>query len=173
MEQKLVIYIAILIVLISCTPEIEDDYIDFTFSDLTEYRLYDLENSTAALVKVNYYAHLKRNGIDLRSDTSYTENAVFGKLPGYEWKYIGAFGTDSNFTAVKKGGDSLFFDSGNGVEFYMVDIGAEQADTLENIEYFSDLEFSLCDSITREELDKKNEYKKYRYWKDSIINLYR
>lgn len=174
MKIRLSAFIFVVLVLLSCTPEIEDDFVDIEFSDNTEFMLYGSDSSDAALVKVNYYASPSRNGINL-GDTTYTANVLFGRRTGEGWRCVDTLSCDSFLTAVKRTGEILFFAAENTDDtlFYSVDLETGELETLTELTYFSELDFELCDSTSTAAIKSLNMFKTYSQWKDAIINLYR
>lgn len=174
MKIRLTVFGIIIFVLFSCTPDIEDDYVNLEFSDNTEYRLYSSDSSDAAHVKVNYYASPTRNGVNL-GDTTYTANVVFGKRNGEGWRYVNTLESDSFLTAVKRIGEILSFAAENADDtlYYSVDLESTVIDTLTELSYFSALEFDLCDSTSTEAINNLYMFRTYKQWKDAMINLYR
>ncbi len=169
------IVIALTAILIySCTPDIEDDFVRLEFSNRTEYRLHASDSTDAAFVKVKYHAYPTRNGIFL-GDTTYTENVLFAKRQGELWKHIATLDPDSGLFTAKREGDVMFFVAEGTLDslFFTVDIETSVIDTLESFDYFSGLEFVFCDSAATAAIDGLSMFKTYRRWQDEIINLYR
>lgn len=174
MKFKLSVFFIIAALFLSCTPDIEDDYVNLEFSDNTEFRLYSSDSSDAALVKVNYFASPSRNGVNL-GDTTYTANVLFGKKGGEGWRYVNTLSSDSLLTVVKRSGEIFYFAAENidDTLFYSIDLDTGVLDTLAEYTYFTALEFDICDSTSTEAIKSLNMYKTYSQWKDALANLYR
>ena len=174
MKFKLPVLCIIVLILFSCTPDIEDDYVNLEFSDNTEFRLYSSDSSYAAHVKVNYYASPSRNGVNL-GDTTYTANVLYSKRIGESWRYVNTSISDSLLTVVDRTGETFFFaaERTDDTLFYSADLETAVIDTLSEIQYFSSLEFDLCDSTSTVEIKNLNMFKTYSQWKDAMVNLYR
>ncbi len=175
--MKLKIYIAVLtavLVLMSCTPELEDDYVRIDFSDNTEFRLYGPDTSYAAHVKVNYHAFPSRNGVSL-GEVTYTGNVLFGKKTGEIWRYVNTLNSDSFLTVVKRTGEMIYLSVENNEDtlFYSADIITGLVSELTEFDSTAALEYGQCDSISAEAIKSLRKYKPYNQWKDEIINLYR
>lgn len=174
MKIRLSVFLIIAALFLSCTPEIEDDYVRLEFSDNTDFMLYSSDSSDAALVKVNYYASPSRNGVNL-GDTIYTANVLFGKRNDEGWRYVNTLSSDSFLTVVKRTGEIFSFAAENMGDtlFYSVDLETGELDTLAEYGYFSALEFDTCDSTSTAAIKSLSMYKTYSQWKDAMINLYR
>jgi hypothetical protein len=163
---------AILLLIISCTPEIEDDYVRIDFSDNTEYCVYDSDSTDAVLVKVRYYAHPTRNRVVL-GDTVYTENALFFRPDaGSYWVFRHTFAPDSEIFAAKRVINDIFFIQ-NDTVYLKADIKSGNVENLDTLEYLSPIIVSDLDSAGAVYINNLGRYKKYRQWKDEIINIYR
>ncbi|MGD9707835.1 MAG: hypothetical protein AB7V07_09265 [Candidatus Delongbacteria bacterium] len=177
--RLLIILTMISTIFISCTPEMEDDYLRIDFNNRNEYQRF-YSDTSAVLVKVKYSAALSRNSIHIE-DTTYTANALYYR-PGDDkpWVYYYLFGNDSNITAVKRDGSRFWFRYQDSLLYSLnllepqdsVDIAvfipADFPDTLAYVE---------IDSVSIIYIDSLNSsakwYKTYKQWKDEIINYYR
>lgn len=173
MKIKLTVFGIILFIIFSCTPDIEDDYVNLEFSDNTEFRLYSSDSSDAAHVRVNYYASPSRNGVNL-GDTTYTANVLFGIRSGEDWRYVNTLDSDSFLTVVHLTGEVLFFAAENTEDtlYCSVDLETAMIDTLTELSN-SPLDFDICDSTATAEIKNLIMFKTYSQWKDAMINLYR
>jgi hypothetical protein len=170
--KKLLLFTSALFVLISCTPEIEDDYVRIDFADNTEFCMYDSDSTDAVLVKVRYFAHPTRNGVDL-GDTVYTENTLFFRPDaGSYWVHRHTFAPDSNIFAAKRSINDIYFVQ-NDTLYIRLDIKTGTALVLDSLDYISPIVVSDPDSASADYITGLNSYKKYRSFKDGIINIYR
>lgn len=164
---------------ISCTPEMEDDYLRINFADSTEYQRFYLDTS-AVLVKVKYSAALSRNSIHIE-DTIYTANAFYYRAGDDKpWVYYCIFGNDSNIVAVKRDRSRFWFKYQDSL-LYSLNL-LEPQDSVKISEFvpaeFPDtLAYVDIDSVSITYIDSLNSaakwYKPYKQWKDEIINYYR
>jgi len=175
-----------LLILISCAPELEDDYVRIDFSKFNEYQLSDL--SDIVFSKAVYYAEMSRNGISLDT-VAYTENALlkYNGITNYEYdEYSCNLGNDSNLYAVKYDSDSLYFRKiyrQNSLVYgdTLFRIVLTNPDLTDTILTFDSIQFTsiltLSEDSVASYIDSLNNsakwYKPYRQWQDEIINLYR
>jgi len=186
MKIKMILFaIFTAIMIFSCTPEIEDDYLKINFSNNTQYSQY-YSDTTAVLVKANYYAAPSRNGVFLAdADTSFTANALFFRTSAESpWTHHYTFGSDSNIHAVKRDGSRLYFRFDDTL-LYILDLrfpAGSYPDSVKISEfdpllYPNILTAISTDSTDVDYIDSLNNsakwYKPYSQWKDEIINLYR
>jgi len=177
MKIKMMIFAILTAILIfSCTPEIDDDYIRIDFSNLSQFCLYNTDSSDVVLVKVNYQGHPSRNGVFLE-DTIHTENVLYFRPDeNSNWIYRYTFRPDSDIFAAKREGNDVFFiqNANTDTFYYKINVLTGFAvDTLENIDYISSLSISHTDSLDSLFILNLDNFKPYGQWKDEIINLYR
>ena len=186
MKIKMMIFAILTAILIfSCTPEIDDDYLSINFSNNTRYLQY-YSDTTAVLVKANYYAAPSRNGVFLEdNDTTFTANSLFFRTSAVSpWTHHYTFGADSNMQAVKRDGSKLYFRYADTL-LYVLDLrypAGSYPDSVKISEYDSLLYPNILTSINTDSTDieyidslngSAKWYKPYGQWKDEIINLYR
>jgi hypothetical protein len=171
--------ISAILIFISCTPELEDDYIRIDFKNLSRYQRY-YSDTSMVLVKVNYSAVLSRNSVPVE-DTVYTANALYYRAgDNNPWIYYCRFGNDSNITAVKRDRSRLYFKYQDTL-LYSVNLllpaDSVYASEFSSSEFPDTLSYIGTDSVSTSYIDSLNSvakwYKPYRQWKDEIINLYR
>ncbi len=180
--MKLKIYLTAVLtflILMSCTPELDDDYIRIDFSKNSQYQRFYLDTS-AVLVKVNYYAALSRNSVFIQ-DTIFTANALYYRSGDLNpWIYYYTFGKDSNLTAVKRIGSRIYFRYQDSL-LYSVNLlmpaDSTSLTAFDPILYPDTLVWVSTDEADIDYIDSLNNsakwYKPYSQWQDEIINLYR
>ena len=180
MNVRLLILLSVITaILISCTPEMEDDYLRINFYNSNEYQRF-YSDTSAVLVKVKYSALLSRNGIHI-GDTTYTANAFYYRTgDDRPWIYYCLFGNDSNINAVERDKSRFWFKYQDSL-LYSLNL-LEPQDSVNISEFnpadFPDtLEYVATDSVSITYIDSLNSaakwYKPYKQWKDEIINYYR
>ncbi len=177
--RLLILLTVITAILISCTPEMEDDYLRIDFNNRNEYQRF-YSDTSAVLVKVKYSAALSRNSIHIE-DTIYTANAFYYRAgDDRPWVYYYLFGNDSNITAVKRDRSRFWFKYQDSL-LYSLNL-LEPRDSVKISEFipaeFPDiLEYADIDPVSITYIDSLNSaakwYKPYQQWKDEIINFYR
>ncbi len=180
MNVRLLILLSVITaILISCTPEMEDDYLRINFNNSNEYQRF-YSDTSAVLVKVKYSALLSRNGIRI-DDTTYTANAFYYRTgDDRPWIYYCIFGSDSNIYAVERDKSRFWFKYQDSL-LYSLNL-LEPQDSV-NISEFNPADFPdtlayvATDSVSITYIDSLNSaakwYKPYQQWKDEIINYYR
>ena len=183
MKIKILILIAFSILLLwSCTPEVEEDMLSIYSQNNSVYAKFD-SDTIVALVKTRYISEPYRNGVAL-GDTSYSANTLtYKKFDSPDWLPLEKLDSDSNLCVVKwddinmkihiRYNDTLVFVRNLRDKALNDTVGFDSL-TYPNTENFT---FILsADSTYIDSLNGNNSlspYKTYRSWKDDMINLYR
>lgn len=180
MKIKLLVTSMVLVLLIwSCTPEVEDELLTIYSQNNSTYTKFD-SDTIVALIKTRYSSFPYRNGISL-GDTSYFANTLFMKtFDSSNWLYLGNLDNDSNlyvarWDAVNKKIHIRYDDT----LVFVKDLrNISLSDTITfNDSIYPNIEaFTLvltADSTYIDSINNGQWYKTYRSWKDDIINLYR
>ncbi|MDA3884117.1 MAG: hypothetical protein PF638_00820 [Candidatus Delongbacteria bacterium] len=188
MKIKILILTAFsLLLLWSCTPEVEEDSLTIYSENNSVYAKYSSSISadpSVVLVKTRYSSFPYRNGVSL-GDTSYSANTLFFQFDretdgSLIWFKSEILSNDSNVYVAKwddinetmhiKYDDTLVFVK-NLRNASLDDTVTFNSVTYPNIESF-DLTLST-DSTYIDSLNNGQWYETYRSWKDDMINLYR
>ena len=184
MKIKILILTAFsLLLLWSCTPEVEEDTLSIYSENNSVYEFYDPAGDNtliAGLVKTRYSSFPYRNEVSL-GDTSYSANTLFMRTNGLTyWTAVENLSNDSNLYVAKwdnlneiiyiRYSDTLLFVK------HLNDANLDTTITFDSIaypgvEYFTSI--LSADSTHIDSINNGQRYKTYRSWKDDMINLYR
>ena len=182
MKIKILILTAFsLLLLLSCTPEVDEDTLTIYSQNNSVYAQFD-SDTIVALVKTRYSSFPYRNGVAL-GDTSYSANTLFMKdFDSSHWLYLQNLSADSNLYVAKwddineiihiRYDDSLVLVK-NLRNANLDTIIAFDSTAYPNIENFTQVlsaDSAYIDSING---TGGSYYKTYRSWNDEMINLYR
>jgi len=112
MKLQLIIYSILLsIIICSCTPDIEDDYLSINFSKYNQYQYFNSEQLQIVFAKAIYNAEISRNGVSIDSVT-YSQNVLlkYNGITNHKYtKYDCKLSNDSNLYIVKCDTDLIDF----------------------------------------------------------------
>ncbi|NOR45364.1 MAG: hypothetical protein GQ534_07225 [Candidatus Delongbacteria bacterium] len=185
MKIKILILTAFsLLLLWSCTPEVDEDMLSIYSENNSVYEVYQSLDTNAVLVKTRYSSFPYRNGVSL-GDTSYSANTLFiFEENGGDTLYLQNLNNDSNLYAAKWDNISneifIRYTEGSDTLIYIRNVNdASIGDTISfNYSAYPDtaifVEANTSEMNKIDELNGSNRYyKTYQSWKDDMINLYR
>ncbi|HQO10489.1 MAG TPA: hypothetical protein PLK90_06905 [Clostridiales bacterium] len=191
MKTKFILFLFITgAIFISCTPDIEDDYLNIKFSRSNKCQSFNSGALNIVFAKAVYNGELSRNGVFVDS-VSYSENALlkYNGITSYKYSvYPCVLSTDSNLYAVKCDtsqiyfrkisiidqssliyGDTLFRIAFNNPETTDTILSFDSAAFTQALPFMNDSTEAYIDSLN----NSAKWYKTYRQWQDEIINLNR
>jgi len=180
MKIKILILTAFsLLLLWSCTPEVDEDMLSIYSENNSVYAKFD-SDTIVALVKTRYSSFPYRNGVSL-GDTSYSANTLFMKaFDSPNWLWLGNLDNDSNLYVAKW--DNLNKKIHIVYDDTLVFVKDLRNATLDTIITYSSITYPDIESFTLtlsadstyiDSINNGQWYETYRSWKDDMINLYR
>ena len=182
MKLRILILLTFSILLLwSCTPEVEEDQLTIYSQNSSTYELYESLDTNAVLVKTRYTSFPYRNEVSL-GDTSHSENTLFVyEGSGGDTLYLEELNSDSNLYVAKwdNVGNEIFIRFSDSLLYIRNVNSPDIGDTIafDHLSYPDTAIFFEANSFETDEIDIINGdnryFKTYRSWKDDMINLYR
>ncbi len=175
----LILTVFSLLLLWSCTPEVDEDTLTIYSQNNSMYAKFD-SDTIVALVHTRYSSLPYRNGVAL-GDTSYSANTLFMKsFDSPNWLYLGTLDKDSDLHVAKWDAlNKVIYIKYDTMKVYVKNLRDASLDTtiVDTSGLYPDIEdFTLTLSVDSTYMDSINNgqwYKTYRSWKDDMINIYR